>query len=433
MKTNTGCIRRTCKAAIPPRSSERRLKLPDGVSSREVKRDEHTKKRRIRNGAPKRREHVDVQYVQAKEVYVRAAGEAKTACWKRFCSSLDGEILWDGIYRIIRKTRKKREDVLLQTDSGRVLGPGIDGFTSDICQAAIFRDLEFFLAMANKCLILEYFPWTWKVAAIKVIPKSDKDNYSRPNSYRPIGLLRVLDRIVERMLSGMEDALYDLIQDREWNPEKGTFKGSIQGYISGPTFWNLILNSLLQELGELGVYVQAFANDVFLMFSGQSISSIEEEANRTLACVHCWGVRNKLRFAPPKTDFMVLVKKLKYEEPVVQMNGKQISLVGEIHLLGLTIDKKLTFNPHLAKASKKAANIYKGLARTTKATWDLNLQVVRTTYITLRRARLTVDFLHSALILSRLFPLDIRVKEATWLYKNEARKRFRGHFCRPGA
>ncbi|GBP79525.1 hypothetical protein EVAR_89891_1 [Eumeta japonica] len=32
--------------------------------------------------------------------------------------------------------------------------PGIDGFTSDICQAAIFRDLGLFLAMANKCLEL---------------------------------------------------------------------------------------------------------------------------------------------------------------------------------------------------------------------------------------------------------------------------------------
>ncbi|GBP96414.1 Putative 115 kDa protein in type-1 retrotransposable element R1DM [Eumeta japonica] len=36
--------------------------------------------------------------------------------------------------------------------------PGIDGFTSDICQAAILRDLGLFLAMANKCLQLGYFP-----------------------------------------------------------------------------------------------------------------------------------------------------------------------------------------------------------------------------------------------------------------------------------
>ncbi|GBP79526.1 Retrovirus-related Pol polyprotein from type-1 retrotransposable element R1 [Eumeta japonica] len=36
---------------------------------------------------------------------------------------------------------------------------------------------------------------------------------------------------------------------------KRTSKGCIQGFIAGPTFWNLILDSLRRELGELGVYV----------------------------------------------------------------------------------------------------------------------------------------------------------------------------------
>ncbi|GBP00885.1 Retrovirus-related Pol polyprotein from type-1 retrotransposable element R1 [Eumeta japonica] len=230
--------------------------------------------------------------------------------------------------------------------------------------------------MANKCLELGYFPRAWKVAAIKVILKPGKEDYARPKSYRPIGLLPVLGKTVERMLvgrlqwhlmpklqatqygftpqRGTEDALYDLMThiyqelnlkkivlmvsldiegafDNAWWPaletqlralgcpvnlhglvrgylrdrevvvkyaggecRKGTSKGCIQGSIAGPTFWNLILDSLLRELGELGVYVQAFADDVVLMFSGQSASSIEEEANRVLARVHCWGVRNKL-------------------------------------------------------------------------------------------------------------------------------------------
>ncbi|GBP01688.1 hypothetical protein EVAR_101071_1 [Eumeta japonica] len=44
------------------------------------------------------------------------------------------------------------------------------------------------------------------------------------------------------------------------------------------------------------------------------------------------------------------------------MNGEQISLVGEIRLLGLTIDRNLTFIFHVAKACKKTANICKGLS-----------------------------------------------------------------------
>ncbi|GBP92806.1 Retrovirus-related Pol polyprotein from type-1 retrotransposable element R1 [Eumeta japonica] len=129
-----------------------------------------------------------------------------------------------------------------------------------------------------------------------------------------------------------------------------TSKGCIQGSIAGPTFWNLVLDSLLRELGDLGVYVQAFADDVVLMFSGQSASALEAETNRALAHVRDWGDRNKLRFAPSKTNAMVLTRKLKFDVPVIRM-GNTNALVDEIRLLGLTIDKGLTFIP-VAKACK---------------------------------------------------------------------------------
>ncbi|GBP83128.1 Putative 115 kDa protein in type-1 retrotransposable element R1DM [Eumeta japonica] len=210
------------------------------------------------------------------------------------------------------------------------------------------------------------------------------------------------------------------------------FEGLYIGLYSRSKFWDLILNSLLRELGELGVYVQAFVDDVVLMFSGQSASSIEEENNRALART------------------MVLTKKLKYDDPVVHMNGEQISQVGEIRLLGLTIDRKLTFIPHVTKTCKKAVNIYKGLARAAKAMWGLSPTVVRIIYITVIepivlyascawalatrklgvrkmldavqrsvafkacRAHRTMS-LHSALILSRIFVADHRQpRRAFW-------------------
>ncbi|GBP55226.1 hypothetical protein EVAR_36809_1 [Eumeta japonica] len=134
--------------------------------------------------------------------------------------------LWDGIYRVIRETDKNREDVLLQTDSGHVLGPNesvtvlakiffaddqvdindlhhtavrrrtdgdnqlpitsgdLPGVNPNFTRAekAIFWDLRLFLAMTNKCLDLGFFPRAWKVAAIKIIPKPSKDDYARTKS-----------------------------------------------------------------------------------------------------------------------------------------------------------------------------------------------------------------------------------------------------------
>ncbi|GBP30780.1 hypothetical protein EVAR_82522_1 [Eumeta japonica] len=78
---------------------------------------------------------------------------------------------------------------------------------------------------------------------------------------------------------------------------------------------------------------------------------------------------------------MVLTKKLKYDDLVVHMNGEQISLVGEIRLLGLIIDRKLTSILPVAKAYKNATNIYKDLARAVKAMWRLSAKFVRTIYV----------------------------------------------------
>ncbi|GBP88972.1 Retrovirus-related Pol polyprotein from type-1 retrotransposable element R1 [Eumeta japonica] len=125
IETCTECIRHACDAAIPRKSSKARgLKPPWWSRELEgLKRDARTKKQRIRNAAPSRREYVVGEYVQAREVYGRAVAEAQTTSWKRFCSAQDGESLWDGIYRVIRETGKNRENVLLKTDTGQVLGP----------------------------------------------------------------------------------------------------------------------------------------------------------------------------------------------------------------------------------------------------------------------------------------------------------------------
>ncbi|GBP92213.1 Putative 115 kDa protein in type-1 retrotransposable element R1DM [Eumeta japonica] len=197
--------------------------------------------------------------------------------------------------------------------------------------------------------------------------------------------------------------------------QEDDFEGLYTGLDSRSNLWNLVLDSLLRELGDLGVYVQAFADDVVLMFSGQSASALEAETNRALAHVRDWGDRNKLRFAPSKTNAMVLTRKLN-------------------------------------QGVQRAASIYKGIARAAKATWGLSPEIVRTIYVAAIepivtyascawapatkklgvrkmldalqrsvalkacRAYRTVS-LHSALILARLLPLDIRVREAARLYE----------------
>ncbi|CAK1600351.1 unnamed protein product [Parnassius mnemosyne] len=112
--------------------------------------------------------------------------------------------------------------------------PGNDGLTADICEAAMASDPKMFLAIANKCLSLAYFPKKWKEAVVVVLQKPGKESYTHPKSFRPIGLLLVLGKIYENMLiqrikwhivpkisrtqygfmpqRSTEDSLYDMVQ-----------------------------------------------------------------------------------------------------------------------------------------------------------------------------------------------------------------------------
>lgn len=600
----TDIITKACNENIPKLKKIDKTYLPWWNENLDrMKADMNTKKRRIRCAAPRRRRWVIEVYLKAKTEYELEASKARTLGWKEFCGKQDGESVWDGIYRVIAKTKKRHEDIpmvmngrtLEPKESAKVLAetffpddyregetdeqreireaaektnewipedkndppftvaelryavksfnpkkaPGLDGFTADICEAAIGVSEEIFLATTNACLQLSYYPIKWKEAVVVVLRKPNKDNYTQPKSYRPIGLLSVLGKILEKMLvkrlrwhllpqmsprqygfvpqRSTEDALYDLMEyidgkirmknlvvvvsldiegafDGAWWPAvknrladgrcpcnlrrlvsnyledrkvrvryagaehtKETTKGCVQGSIAGPTFWNLLLDPLLEEVERSGTYCQAFADDVILVFSAKTALEIEIEANACLARVQQWGSRNKLKFAPQKTNGMLMTKKLKYDTPRLHMGGTDVQMVEEIKMLGLIVDNKRTFRSHVAYICKKAANIFRQLSFAAKATWGLNPEVVRIIYMAviepiilyaasvwakaaqkiyvqkqlntilrgfaqkISKAYRTVS-MNSALILTGLLPLDLRVKEAATLYETKRGK-----------
>ncbi|KAA5578491.1 reverse transcriptase family protein, partial [Acinetobacter baumannii] len=96
---------------------------------------------------------------------------------------------------------------------------------------------------------------------------------------------------------------------------KITTKGCVQGSIGGPILWNLLLDPLLKSLENWGEYGQAFADDVVLVFDGDTALEVQGRANVALEHVRTWGVKNKLKFAPQKTNAMVITRKLKHDTP----------------------------------------------------------------------------------------------------------------------
>ncbi|GBP73206.1 hypothetical protein EVAR_54940_1 [Eumeta japonica] len=76
---------------------------------------------------------------------------------------------------------------------------------------------------------------------------------------------------------------------------KGDFEGLYTGLNSRFNLFE-VLEFLLQELGDLGVYVQAFMENVVLMFSEQATSVVEVEANRALAHMKIRAIETSVAF-----------------------------------------------------------------------------------------------------------------------------------------
>ncbi|KAL0858961.1 hypothetical protein ABMA27_010821 [Loxostege sticticalis] len=262
----------------------------------------------------------------------------------------------------------------------------------------------------------------------------------------PVNIRRLLDSYLERRRVKVRFAGEEVGRD--------TNKGCVQGSIGGPILWNLLLDPLLRGLEDKGHYVQAFADDVVLVFDGDTSSQVTREANAALEFVRQWGHKNKLKFAAHKTCAMVLTRKLKYDNPRLTMGGVHIAISREIKVLGLIIDDKLTFNSHILTQTKKALEFYKQLSRAAKVNWGLHPEVIRLIYTAcvepvimyaaaawaptaekigvqkllnavqrgfaqkLCKSYRTVS-LHSALTLAGILPLDLRIQEAAALYETK--------------
>lgn len=263
----------------------------------------------------------------------------------------------------------------------------------------------------------------------------------------PVNLRRVFDSYLKDRSVGVRYAGEE--------HRRTTNKGCVQGSIAGPILWNLLLDPLLKQLEVKAVHCQAFADDVVMVFDGETALDIERQANAALGHVLEWGVENKLKFAPHKTCAMLVTRRLKFDVPRLGMGGVDIAMSKEIKILGLTIDEKLTFNKHVTNICEKALGRYKALARTARVGWGLHPEIIRLIYTAaveptilyaasawapavnklgiqkqlnvaqrgfaqkLSKAYRTVS-LNAALLLSGLLPLDLRVREAASLY--EAKK-----------
>ena len=100
------------------------------------------------------------------------------------------------------------------------------------------------------------------------------------------------------------------------------------------------------EFRSRGFYLQAYADDLAVLASGADMLW-----NRGMA--QTWASEQELQISSKKTEIVLLTHKRNPDFGSLSMNGSKLELSKETRLLGVTLDSKLTWKPHINRITPK--------------------------------------------------------------------------------
>ncbi|KAL1448625.1 hypothetical protein WDU94_003699 [Cyamophila willieti] len=138
--------------------------------------------------------------------------------------------------------------------------------------------------------------------------------------------------------------------------------GVPQGSIGGGTLWNILYDQVLQlDLPE-NIQLVAFADDLAVVAVAKKERDLENLTNNALEKIQNWMNRKQLEIAPEKSEAVILSGKKKCLPLNIHICGQQIKVKKEIKYLGVVVDSRLSFGPHLKYVTEKANKTSNALA-----------------------------------------------------------------------
>ena len=166
-------------------------------------------------------------------------------------------------------------------------------------------------------------------------------------------------------------------------------QGLPQGSVLAPLLFILYINNLALLLPRSNVNAM-FADDVAILATSRHSTVAQKAAQEAVNIVSKWSKEWKLTLNATKSEvsfFSNWTKEANWH-PVITINGKPIPFNPTPRLLGVTLDRQLTFTKHTTNVTKAASSSCRILAALSNSEWGWRKQYLTKIYFSHVKSKL---------------------------------------------
>ena len=152
-----------------------------------------------------------------------------------------------------------------------------------------------------------------------------------------------------------------------------TLAGVPQGSPLSPLLFILGINAALQIPKDTGVHLQAYADDILLLCSANSEELARHKAQKTLDLLVEWSRKAGMQFSEKKCLAIRFQAKVRRAEMLpLYLGSAKLRAVKSCRYLGMILDERLTWKPHLQFAQQRARERLAIIRRFSAKTWGFS-------------------------------------------------------------